>query len=374
MKKIVFINSSFKMGGPSRVISIWANYFHSKGYQVEIFSNIKSQVFYKLDKSIKYSIIGIEEFKPKNKFKTLYKLYKLFYQRKNEIIIFNKGYYIPYLYILKKLHLIDCSIKLIYFVHGGSSNFKTIYSNLHTFMIIRSFDFVFALINDYDSYNYRINKSIKRVIVDFFIPNIFPQIKNKINYINNPVPFQVNGIANYENKQIIAVGRFDKVKGFDLLLKAWSLISSDYSDWKLILVGEGQEEENLKNLVINLGIDSQVVIMPSTENIESLYLSSSIYAMSSIIEGYGMVIIEAMECGLPIVAFKNVGASYLVKDGENGFLSAIGDIESFSNHLSYLIKNDSTRKLFGIKSKELAKKFTIENITKSWDIVIDNEQ
>ncbi len=241
-------------------------------------------------------------------------------------------------------------------------------------MIIRSFDFVFALINDYDSYNYRINKSIKRVIVDFFIPNIFPQIKNKINYINNPVPFQVNGIANYENKQIIAVGRFDKVKGFDLLLKAWSLISSDYSDWKLILVGEGQEEENLKNLVINLGIDSQVVIMPSTENIESLYLSSSIYAMSSIIEGYGMVIIEAMECGLPIVAFKNVGASYLVKDGENGFLSAIGDIESFSNHLSYLIKNDSTRKLFGIKSKELAKKFTIENITKSWDILIDNEQ
>lgn len=373
MRKIVFINSSLKMGGPSRFISIWAKYFYSKGYMVEIISNINCEVFYKIGDFIEYSIIGIDEFKPKNRIKTLYKLYKLFYKRKNQNIIFNKGYYIPYIYLLRKFHLIDKSLNLIYFVHGGSSNFKTIYSNFHTYMIVKSFDHIFALINDYDSYNNIIIKSKRRIIFDLFIPNLFNKIKGKINYIDNPVSFQVKEVANYENKQIIAVGRFDKVKGFDLLLHAWSLISSEHLEWKLILVGEGQEEENLKQLVINLGIQNQVVIMPSTINIESLYLSSSIYAMPSIVEGYGMVIIEAMECGLPIVAFKNVGASYLVKDGENGFLSSIGDVDNFSKQLSYLIKNNNIRRLYGIKSKELVKKYSIENISKSWDSVIIND-
>ena len=100
MKKIVFFNSSNEAGGPARVISLWANYFIKCGYKVEIVSNLKTIPSF-LNDEIKLSYLGIQKFRQKNRFRTLWKLYRFIHPRKNQYLIFNKGYYIPYLFCLK---------------------------------------------------------------------------------------------------------------------------------------------------------------------------------------------------------------------------------------------------------------------------------
>ena len=358
------------MGGPSRVISLWADFFTLKGFQVEIVSNIDSEIFYKTNSRVIYTVLGIDEFKQQNKIKTFYKLYRFMRERKSELIIFNKGSYITYIFLLKFFRLFDQSIKTIYFSHGGSSNFKVISSNLHNYMIAKTFDYIFSLHNDYDNYQAKIEKSIKRKVIDYLVPHYFKKIQNKLIYIGNPVSFRTSRISNYKNNKILAIGRFDPVKGFDLLIKAWGLISKKYPNWSLNIVGEGNEESNLIKLIKSLDIESQVKVLPRTDNVKSYYLQSSIYAMSSIKEGLGMVLLEAMECGLPIVAFKSVGAKHLVSNKKNGFLINVANVESFAKKIEFLILNENLRREFGINSKILARKFYIENIYKAWEPIM----
>ena len=357
-------------GGPARVINLWGNYFINSGYKIEVVSNIDTPLFYNFDRRIKYSVLGIEKFKQKNKLKTLYKIYRFLKGRKNEILIFNKGLYILYLFILKKIGLIDKSLKLLYFAHGGSSDFKTIYSNFVNYMIAFTFDEIIALHDDYDSFEFKPN-TFRRKIINNLFPNRWQKIREKINYIPNPVTFRSEKFADYNSKVVLAVGRLDQIKGFDLLVKAWEKVSKNYPDWKLAIVGDGDERKNLKNLIDELSLQQSVELVGAKKDVKSFYLSSSIYVMSSREEGYGMVVVEAMECGLPIVAFANVGAKFLVKNNVNGLLCEIGDIKAFSKNIITMIEDKTLRERMGKKSKALVKEFYIENLAHKWDRILN---
>ena len=94
--------------------------------------------------------------------------------------------------------------------------------------------------------------------------------------------------------------------------------------------------------------------------------------MSSREEGMPMVLLEAMECSLPIVAFSNVGAKFLVKNNHNGLLCNIGDIDCLANKILYLIENKKLREEMGKKSKELVQKFYIENLAYKWNRILND--
>lgn len=370
MKKIVFFNSSMNVGGVPRVINLWGNYFVSHNCKVEIVSNIKSELFYSYDERIHYSILGIDRFRQNNFFKTIIKIYIFLKDRKNEVMVFNKGLYIPYLYFLKKLRLIDKSNTLVYFAHGGSSDFVTMYDNLRNYWIAETFDNIICLHDDYDSFDKSsIRKSFKRKTFDFMIKEQWKKVRPKMVYIPNPVTFYSHEASTLSAKNILAVGRLDKIKGFDLLIKAWKLICDDFREWNLNIVGSGEEEDNLKKLCDELNIQN-IELIPQQANIKDYYLNSSIYVMSSREEGMPMVVVEAMECGLPIVAFDNVGAKFLVKDNENGLICQVGDIETLSKNLEKLMDDNHLRETFGKRSKEFAKAFHIENIAYKWEPIL----
>ena len=370
MKKIVFLNSTMQAGGPARVINLWSNHFIDKGYDVEIVSNIDVPLFYDFNKKVKYSILGIDKFQQRSRTRTFFKIFKFIDKRRNEIHIYNKALYIPYLYLLKKIGLIDKSIKLVYFAHGGSSDFITLYDNFKNYMIACTFDNVIALHNDYDSFDSStVKKTFKRKIIDKIFKDYWQEIASKIVYIPNPVTFYVENPSNLMQKNVLAVGRLDKVKGFDLLIKSWKLICDDVGEWRLRIIGSGQEEDNLKRICEELDARN-IEFIPQQFDIKQYYIDSSIYVMSSIEEGYGMVVIEAMECGLPIVAFDNVGAKFLVKHGRNGLVSRTGDIATLSTNLKKLIDDFNLRLEFGKTSKEYAKKFHIENISPKWESIL----
>jgi glycosyltransferase involved in cell wall biosynthesis len=365
-EKITFINSSMGMGGVPRVINLWANYFINKGYVIEITSNIDIPLFYDFDTRIKYSVLGIDRFNQSSKVRALFKIYFFLKGRKDETLIFNKALYINYLFLLKKVGLIDKSLKLIYFVHGGSSNFITMYDDKVNCKINYIFDEIIALHNDFSFQE----EGSKRKFSNSLISSQWSQIKDKINYIPNPVTFRSEDIADYNAKMVLAVGRLDPIKGFDLLIKSWSRVIKKYPDWKLKIVGSGEEKENLEKLVSSLSLQNYVFLIPQQEDIKSQYLTSSIYVMSSRKEGFGMVTIEAMECGLPVVAFSNVGSKFLVKNHINGLLCEVGDIDELSENIMKLVVNKDLRIKMSQKSIELVKVFYIENIAEKWNRIL----
>jgi len=365
-KKLVSFNSSMQVGGPARVISLWSKYFIEKGLEVEIVSNIEGELFYDFG-NVKYSILGIDKFKQKLKLKTLYKIYQFLKNRKDEVLIFNKGLYIIYLFILKKAGVIDKSLKLVYFAHGGSSDFKTMYSNLMNYIINETFDNIIVLHNDYENFEYK-DRTLKRKIVNNFFENQWDNLKQKIVYIPNPVTFRSEKSVDYNQKIVLAVGRLDKIKGFDLLIKAWEKLANQYSDWRLRIVGSGEDEKNLKKIAKNI---KNIEFIPVQKEIKKEYLKASIYVVSSREEGMPMVVVEAMECGLPIVGFANVGAKFLVK--ENGILCEVGDIECLSKNIEKLIKDKNLREQLGKTSKVLVKQFYIENLAKNWYKILEKK-
>ena len=104
---------------------------------------------------------------------------------------------------------------MVYVANGGSSDFKTMYSNLLNFMIDYTFDNIIATVDDYDSYNKKISLSTNRRIINTIFPKYFNEIRKKITYIINPVTFRSDNISTYNKKVVLVVGRLDYIKGFD---------------------------------------------------------------------------------------------------------------------------------------------------------------
>lgn len=202
----------------------------------------------------------------------------------------------------------------------------------------------------------------------------------KCHRIYNPLSFNSSVKSRCTEKNIISVGRLVKdQKGFDLLIKAFASIAPKCKDWALQIIGDGEEKENLNNLIHKLNMDSQIKIQPFTNNIETYYLNASIFVSSSRWEGFGLVITEAMECGVPVIAFENSGPKEIInKNNENGILVSRNDINALAQAILDLIEDEEKRKRISKKSIERAKDFSGENIIKQWNELLQctmyNEQ
>ncbi|EEX18503.1 glycosyltransferase family 4 protein [Prevotella veroralis] len=191
---------------------------------------------------------------------------------------------------------------------------------------------------------------------------------SNVTYIYNPLTIVPKNKSLVMDKTVIAVGRLDRQKGFDLLINAWEIVFASFPDWKLHIYGEGILREQLQSLIDRKGLSSSLVLCGATNNIISKYCESSIFILSSRTEAFGLVLTEAEACGLPIVAFDcPSGPRELMEDGENGFLvRPVGNIEQLANRIIKLISDVSLRQKMGQRSSELSQKFSIENISKKW--------
>lgn len=149
-------------------------------------------------------------------------------------------------------------------------------------------------------------------------------------------------------KIVLSVGRLTPSKGYDLLIKAWSDIVKDFPDWKLRIVGGGDELETLNRLIEKYNLLNYVSILPPTKEILSYYLDASLYVLSSYYESFGLVLIEAKSCGLPIIAFDcPLGPKDIVRDQIDGKLVKVGDTKTLVENMSFLLQSIDIRKKFG---------------------------
>jgi len=170
-----------------------------------------------------------------------------------------------------------------------------------------------------------------------------------------------------ETKRIISVGRLDWQKGFDNLVKAWSLIASKHPDWSLHIFGDGPLRDFLMQLSKEHGVNMSVRFHASVKDIYSEYLSSDFYVMSSKHEGFGLVLIEAMACQLPCVSFDcPVGPSEIIDNNKDGLLVNNGDWEQLAEKMEWMISHPKERLAMGELARRNVIRYQKENIMLQW--------
>lgn len=200
---------------------------------------------------------------------------------------------------------------------------------------------------------------------------LWPELKNKT-VIPNPLSFYPEKSSNCNTKNVIAVGRYTYQKGFDLLLKAWINVRKSYPEWSLYIFGGGNRSDFLQ-LSKKLGISDVCFLESAVSNIEDKYQESSIFVLSSRYEGFGMVLIEAMACGVPPVSFAcPCGPRDIIKDGEDGLLVENGNIKELADKICYLIDNEYERKRMGKQAKINIERFRVEHIARQWQNLFEN--
>ena len=173
-----------------------------------------------------------------------------------------------------------------------------------------------------------------------------------------------------EAPRVIAAGRLTWQKGFDRLIDAWDIVQKRHPGWMLDIFGEGFYKDFLTKQVKDRKLEHSITIHPFTQNITQEYLNSSIMALSSNYEGFGLVLIEAMSLGVPCVSFDcPFGPSEIIRDQEDGLLLKNGDIQGFANAICHLIEHEAERKAFGKSAKENVKRYSPQNIMPQWEML-----
>ena len=197
---------------------------------------------------------------------------------------------------------------------------------------------------------------------------------NKFIYIHNPVIPTATIINNKVNNIVIAVGRLSLEKDFISLIKAWEIVHKKCLNWKLKIVGEGPERKNLQKEIEELNLSTSIELTGYSNNVKKEMSESSIFAMTSIFEGFPLVLLEAMSCGLPPVTFAyQFGPKDTITDGKNGLLVYNRDIKSLSEKLIYLIQHENIRKEMGNQALIRVEDFSLNNIIKKWVALFQTE-
>tara|TARA_Y100000816_G_scaffold292550_1_gene288550 strand:+ start:954 stop:2081 length:1128 start_codon:yes stop_codon:yes gene_type:complete len=366
-KNITIVVSAMNMGGAQRVVSILCNYWSQNGYSVTlIYTYTKKRIHhYHLNDKVEIKYLKNIPFLSNIYF--LNAIWKLIYLR-SSIKSSNPDVIISFLTTINvATTLASIGIKAPLFIcERISTPFATLNKNLFWFYKI-------------------LFKRVKKIIVQTennksYLNETFP--KNDVDVIPNliiyPIPVTGRSINPHtviaENrKSILAAGRMHKFKQFDVLIKAFNMIKDIHSEWDLIILGDGEEKTKLHQLLSDYKINNRVFFPGSVGNVSEWYENVDLFVLSSLVEGFPNVLLEAMSYGLPCVSFDcETGPRELIKNGINGILVNPHEKETgLSKAISSIINQPEMRENMGKEAIKLKRKNSIENIISKWNISLN---
>ncbi len=346
--KITFVISSLGSGGAERVLSILANKLVNN-HNVTIITFANNESFYPLNNKIKHIKLNLLK-ESKNIFQSFVNSFK-------RIVI-----------LTKTIKQENPDIVITFMTQ--TNILAIIASKIARKKIIISERTV------YDFYNSKILNLVRKLIYPFSDMLITQTNADKKNYnflknvfvIYNPIEIKNSNLNVKKEKIIFGVGRLDKQKGFDTLIKVFSQIKKD--DWKLIIAGDGQERNNLENLIKKLQVKN-IELIGKTKEIFKWYEKASIFVLSSKKEGFPNVLIEAMSCGCASIAFDcPYGPGEIIEDGINGILVENQNQQKLQEAIEKLIENKDLRERLSKEAIKVRDKYSIEKIIKEWENII----
>lgn len=350
--KIVFLIENISGGGAERVTCLLAEALVFRGYDVSIMTNTFRPFAYHVNDKVKRLPLYKSDEQSKSRFfllRTLKNVRQMVKEMQPDVII---G-------VLPVMNLIAILSSL-------HSKTKVIVTD-HT-----SFDRKFSSrINFIRNYVYRFADAVTVLTqTDFdYLGSKLP--KKKV--MPNPLAFQcVTEVGNNRKKNILAAGRLDiwRVKGFDLLIQSWARIASKYPDWVLEIAGGGIESSmrELQKIANDNHVVSQVHFLGFRKDLDSVMRKSSIFVLSSLKEGFGMVLIEAMSQGCACISFDDGGRqSEIILDESQGIIVKERSIKALAVALEKLIENDSLRQEMAKNGIKRACHYEVSKIADMWE-------
>jgi glycosyltransferase involved in cell wall biosynthesis len=194
----------------------------------------------------------------------------------------------------------------------------------------------------------------------------------RVGVIPNAAPAYDGPLSDHTQKVVTAAGRLERLKGFDRLLEAWALVHSKHPDWQLRIYGSGSQQQDLEEQIRSLDLEGSATLMGYSNQLPAELAKSSVFAMSSRFEAYGMVMVEAMAAGVPAVAFDcPTGPRDIIDDGVNGFLVPNRDVEGFAEALVTMIEMGDRRRELGRGARRTAESLSQEAIAQRWEEEIE---
>ncbi len=214
----------------------------------------------------------------------------------------------------------------------------------------------------------RLDKFVVLTEEDF---GYWSMLSNKV-VIPNPLAIYPTQQADWNNKAVISVGRYDTQKGFDMLIKAWAQVAPKHPDWKLKIFGPGN---NIlyQQQAEGLGLKPVVQCMGVSDNVFGEMAKASVYVLSSRYEGFGLVLIEAMAVGLPCVSFDcPAGPKDIITDHIDGILVERNNVDKLAEAICFLIEHDKERQEYATQAKVSSERYRLENIMQKWIALFEN--
>ena len=370
MKIAYTINSTYNSGGMERVLMTKSNYLSDiAGHEVTIITSQQHNKtnFFPFSKRIKFHDLNInyDDSKGNPILKTLIKWKKR---------IIHKRLLTKYLNKIRPdicISMFDYDFTFLYQIKDGSKKILEFHFCKKQ-KVIESPNAIMKILQAIRIWSWRKKiKKYERFIVLTEEDRKYWGNFNNIMVIKNPLLKIPNTKAKFDSKRVLSIGRISYQKGFDRLIQVWGIVSPNFPDWELHIVGGGDFSE-LKRQIQDLNIENNVKIKPATDKIEDEYINSSIYTMTSRYEGLPMVLLEAMSYGIPVISFScPCGPKDLIQP-EYGSLVQEGDIKGFASALMSWMENEEKRKIGGQKAKEYVKQYTQDKIMKQWLNLFEN--
>lgn len=189
--------------------------------------------------------------------------------------------------------------------------------------------------------------------------------------IPNPISFFPKEGAKLENKQVIMVGRYNDAKGYDYLIPAWVIVHQRHPDWILNVFGSGELHDDVERWVKERNLEQTIILNDPTDHIMEKYLESSICVLSSRYEGFSLVILESMSCGVPVVSFDCPhGPRNIIRNEEDGLLIEYLNTQALADGICRLIEDEKLRKCLGEKARLNILRFSKDNVMNRWDMLL----
>lgn len=216
-------------------------------------------------------------------------------------------------------------------------------------------------------YRFRIRLYDKIVTLTHEDKDTFWKKNEKVIAIPNPISTEHTKLSSLKCRTVITAGRLERQKNYVSLIRAWKKVHQAHPEWILEIWGEGSQRKHLQHCIDTLGMQNTIFLKGITSDIISKMAESSIFVLSSLYEGFGLVITEAMSCGLPIVSYAcPCGPKDIISEGIDGFLMPVGDEQTMADRINYLIENEDIRQQMGKAALEKSKQYSIDIIIQKW--------
>ena len=357
-------------GGYDRIIIEKANYLAEHGCEVIICvsSHALSKPFYPISEKVKLVDFDID-FDQQYKYSLFIRayIYKKLMRRYRkmlsnllviehaDIVITTLGREIDFI-----TEINDGSAKV-----GESHIAKDYVRNLH---LMEQRGFIYRIIAKYwrKKIDHKVKKLATLVLLTQHDANSWDGLAKTV-VIPNSLPFYPPHGSSCENKQVIFVGRLNEQKGLEYLVDTWMKVNQKHPDWVLHVFGDGEQKQLLLQMIKEAGLECAIIVNQPTPMIMEMYLESSIFLLTSRFEGFGMVLLEAMACGVPCVAFDcPYGPSDIIKNGEDGFLVEYLNTDEAAQRVCQLIESAMLRKNMGVKARLNVQRYNRDVVMKQW--------